>query len=170
MDGRWTVKEVGSSIICGETMKDGRFFAFDIPFLDGIDIRRAPLKERIETLNRFSFLRPSRGNGAEFLQSVLSRGGEGVVVKYLNGSFDNTWFKCKRIETFDLKVSEKVLGKMSIRLSDSITGEDRGCCACFSEYDAIKTGMIVEISAFSMTAKGKLREPRFIRIRHDKTI
>lgn len=166
MDGCWAVKEVGSSILIGEQMKDGRFFTFDIAQHDGQDVRGLALRERLAILDAVSgLLRPAAGHGGEFLETVLARGGEGVVAKYLDASFGEPWHKCKRVETFDLLMTEKYFPSIRLR---SLDGEDRGFCCARAAYDSIKPGDIVEVAAYGLTKKGKLREPRFIRIRHDK--
>ncbi len=54
----------------------------------------------------------------------------------------------------------------SIRLR-SFEGENRGFCCAGAAFNLIKPGDIVEIAAYGLTAKGKFREPRFVRIRHD---
>ena len=169
MDGVWAVKEWDGTVVIGEQMKDGRFFAFDCTHHCGEDLRRRPLSDRLNALADLDTLvaLPATGQGAEFLEAVLARGGEGVVAKYLNDPFGAPWHKCKRIETFDLLVTDKSLP--SIRLS-TIEGEGRGWCCARAAFDDIRIGQIVEVSAFCITAKGKLREPRFVRIRHDKTI
>ena len=177
MDGVWCVQKINEALIAGEQIKDGRFFAFDILSLGNKNLRTLPLRERLAELDEFSewhedanrekFHRPARGSGGEFLEAVLSNGGEGIVAKFLDAPYGDTWFKCKRLETFDLIVTEKTIGTMSIRVA-TLQGEDRGKCACFSEYDNVRVGDIVEISAYSITKNGKLREPRFVKIRHDK--
>jgi len=168
MDGVWSVREIGFSTVCGETMRDGTFYAFDIVAYDGQDLRPLPLSQRLKLLDKElagQFNRPACGQGGEFLEAVLARGGEGVVAKFLDAPYGECWHKCKRVETFDLIVTEKFMP--SIRLQ-TLDGEDRGFCCARAAYDAIKPGMIVEIAAYGLTAKGKLREPRFVRIRHDK--
>ncbi len=177
MDGVWAVKSFfDGSIIAGEQMKDGRFFAFDLLFLAGFDYRFMPLSKRLQALDdlqkdalvcHLTIQRPETGSGGEFLEYVLSNGGEGVVAKRLDAPYGEPWFKCKRVETFDLLVTDKVCP--SIRLA-TIEGEDRGWCCARAAFDDVRIGQIVEVAAFSLTSKGKLREPRFIRIRHDKTV
>lgn len=49
------------------------------------------------------------------------------MVKELDAPYGSPWFKCKRVETFDLVVTEKVWP--SIRVA-TMEGESRGlCCA-----------------------------------------
>lgn len=168
MDGVWSVRETPGQTIVGEQMRDGRFYAFDVVEFAGQDVRARTLAERLTILDgelAGQFLRPASGNGGAFLADVLARGGEGVVAKRLDMAFGARWAKVKRVESFDLVVTDKACP--SIRLATT-EGEDRGWCAARGEFDRIKIGQIVEIAAFSLTAAGKLREPSFLRIRHDK--
>lgn len=171
LDGVWHTKGVNGALLAGELMKSGEFYAFDILTLMGRDLRQLPLWERLACLETECpniLLRPAVGHGAEFLEAVLSRGGEGVVAKELDAPFGAEWFKCKRIATFDLLVTEKnTKGPASIRLSE-LNGEDRGWCPCRAAYDSVQVGDIAEIAAYGLTANGKLREPRFIKLRPDK--
>jgi ATP-dependent DNA ligase len=166
MDGVWATKEASGSILIGEQMRDGRFFTFDVAQHNGADVRKLALRDRLAILNDMpGLLRPAAGNGAEFLEAVLARAGEGVVAKFLDAPYGECWHKCKRIETFDCIVTEKYMPSIRLR---SLDGEDRGFCCARAAYDSIKPGDIVEVAAYGITAKGKLREPRFVRIRHDK--
>jgi ATP-dependent DNA ligase len=172
MDGVWSEREFRGSTIIGEQMRDGRFYAFDITKFEGVDVRTLPLVMRLaylgwtDPMNRH-FLRPASGHGAEFLEAVLARGGEGVVAKLLDAPYGTKWFKCKRVETFDLIVTEKDSDHHSIRLA-TMEGEGRGWCPCSAEYGNVKVGDVVEVSARAITSRGALREPRFVRTRPDK--
>jgi ATP dependent DNA ligase-like protein len=195
MDGVWSVRTIGPAILAGEQMRDGRFFAFDLLAFAGHDIRRRPLRDRLagldalcrELVNRKSqienVLRVAAGHGAEFLEAVLARGGEGVVAKHLDAPYGAPWYKCKREETLDLLVTDKACP--SIRLAAipaedpsptpqsairNPNSEDRGWCCARAMFDQIKIGDIVEIKAFGLTSRGKLREPRFLRLRPDKSV
>ncbi len=153
-------------------MKDGRFFAFDILRSNtGQDLTEWPISERIAALTdfsrRFGLLTPTTGNGGEFLEAVLARGGEGIVAKPWDAPYGTPWFKAKRRETLDLIVTEKHQVRASIRLG-TVEGEDRGWCPCGTNWFCVTVGDFVEVSAYAVTAKGKLREPVFIRTRHDK--
>lgn len=167
MDGRFCIRHVGESVLVGELMKDGRFFAFDCVIVGGQDIRRAPLRERLQCLNRFSFPQPARGSGGEFLAAVLARGGEGVVAKPLEGHYGVPWLKCRRVETFDCVVAETDAARGSIRLV--LDGQPAGWCPAHASFNSIQVGNTVEVSAHSIHASGKLREASFGRLRPDKT-
>lgn len=167
MDGCWQVREIAGSLVAGEAMKDGRFFGFDLPVVSGQNIAREPLRFRLAVLADFARQHPSvlpvpTGAGGEFLEHVLSRGGEGVVAKHLESRYGEpgAWVKCKRIETHDCLVTDLHPRKQSVRLGDY------GWCSAVG-FPGINTGDVVEVACHSITAKGKFREPRLIRIRTD---
>ena len=168
LDGRWCQRWLGNSIVVGELMADGRFFAFDVPVYNGVDVRSWALRERIEVLNTLSLPRPATGRGSDFLRSVIAAGGEGVVSKHLNSPFGVGWIKCKRRETWDLRVTERDFARGSLHLADLMTGEDRGWCNARTRFDRVAVGDVVEIAGHSLTRAGRIREPRFVRPRPDK--
>jgi len=144
-------------------------------------VQRLPWTEREQALNEmFSRLNPklnwhrcATGAGAEFIEAILSAGGEGCVAKPFDAPFGYDWTKIKRSETRDCIVTEKHPAKLSIRLSEN--GIDRGWCPMlggdyFEGYavDKIRVGDTVEIVCYGVTAKDKFREARFVRVRYDK--
>jgi ATP-dependent DNA ligase len=176
LDGRWHELAIGKSIVVGELMRGGEFFAFDLPFLFGQDMRTLPLIERLAALGEHfgGLRRPITGHGGEFLEAILARGGEGIVAKHLESKFDEpgAWVRCKRSQTEDCVVLEKHPEKMSIRLGQfDAAGQvvERGWCAClFHKFDRVAVGDVVEVTIFGLTPAGKFREPRAPRLRHDK--
>ncbi len=162
---------LNSSRLDGE-LAGGVFHAFDVPVFNGQDISREPLRLRkqvlreiILKLNDPRFTTVAEGIGGEFLEAILSRGGEGIVAKHLDsryGEFES-WVKCKRMETHDCVVTEIHASKQSVQLNGN------GWCAVLGhQFGAIRAGDVVEIACHSITASGKFREPRFIRRRADK--
>jgi ATP-dependent DNA ligase len=174
MDGVWAVREFAGCLVTGEAMRDGRFFAFDIPRAFGEDIRPRAWTERSAALDElFARLNPklnwhrcTTGSGSEFIEAILARGGEGVVCKPWQAPFGVAWCKVKRCETFDCTVAEQNVSRGSIRLA--LAGEDCGWMPCRAAFDRIRLGDVVEVAAFGRHASGKLREARFKRIRRDK--
>jgi hypothetical protein len=167
MDGVKTFKNlVGNDGIerraFGETMPDGRFFLIDV-------VQPGRLTERMDVIDRVfpTALRPATGQDGSFMEEVLSRGGEGIVIKPLNSRWGDFWAKCKRQITIDLTVSETCFDTGSIRLTDG--RNDLGWCPAKKSFDSICVGDMVEIVAFGFHKSGKLREARFIRSRPDKT-
>lgn len=187
-DGTWHILHTDVATLAGELMRatsgaPRTFIAFDCLAHAGADLRPLPLRERLAHLD-IIVARGSRrawptghhlerpaiasGAGGDFLKQTIAHGGEGIIAKHLDTPWGHTWFKCKRQETFDLLVTEKHEGgKSSIHLG-TLDGADRGWCPCRRAFDHIAVGDVVEIAAFGLTHNGKLREPRFIRIRKDK--
>lgn len=176
MDGIYAVRRFNGCAVTGESMKDGRFFAWDIPIAFGEDIRGRKWSEREQVLTelfsklnlKMNWHRCATGSGAEFLEAVLANGGEGVVAKPFDSAFGIDWIKCKRSETHDCIVTEKHQSKLSIHISEGRI--DRGWCAVLASdsFSKIRVGDIVEIECYGVTAKDKFREPRFVRPRADK--
>lgn len=160
LDGRLAVRQIGGSIIVGELMRDGRFYAFDCLQCDGQDLAALPLGDRLSALDTFDVLRPATGNGGEFLRSVLARGGEGVVAKNLSDPWGCEWFKCKRSQVFYCRIAGiDDVGEI-VRLADRDTGEARGRMALRGRINEVRVGSLLKVEAYGLTAKGLLREAR----------
>jgi hypothetical protein len=181
MDGVYAVRRFNGCTVTGESMKDGRFFAWDIPIAFGEDIRGRQCREREQALTQlFSRLNPklnwhraATGSGFEFVEAVLANGGEGVVAKPFDSPFGYGWMKIKRSETHDCIVTEKHPSKLSVHLLEN--GIDRGWVAILGgdyfngfELDKISIGDVIEIECYGITANDKFREPRYVRGRPDK--
>lgn len=166
MDGVWDVRTFSGWTITGEAMPDGRFFAFDIiadlPWIE----REKLLTELFARIgSEINWHRCATGAGAEFIEAVLARGGEGVVAKPFASYFGFDWVKVKKVQTEDCLVTEIHTFKRSVRLSQN--GVDRGWCSVGS--NKISAGCVIEIAAYGLTENGKFREPRFVRTRPDKS-
>jgi len=181
MDGVFAVREFAGCTVTGEAMRDGRFFAWDIPRAFGEDIRRRPWIERGAALDElFARLNPklnwhrcTTGSGPEFIEAILARGGEGVVAKPFAAPFGVCWTKVKRCETFDCTVTARNAARGSIRLA--LASADCGWLAARSAFEQISIGAVVEVVAYGRHASGKLREARLardefgrVKIRRDK--
>jgi ATP-dependent DNA ligase len=172
LDGVWTVRDFDGSILTGEKMKGGQFFAFDVAIAYGADVRRWPWVERREAMRQIARAAGvdtvPEGHGAEFIEAVLRDGGEGIVAKPWDSFFGVDWVKVKRFETFDCRVIEKHPRKLSLHLS--LDGQDAGWCLCLQTavFDTVQPGDVVEVRTYGRHASGKFREPRFFRIRRDK--
>ena len=169
LDGIRHELAIGKSVVVGELMADKRFFAFDLPVHDGQDIRKLPRRQRLAILETFSLLRPeSSTNGGELLQRVLARGGEGVCAADWQSGFNDVIWRCKRVESYDCVVTDRDIGRGSIRLS--LDGQDAGWCPAKASFWKIKLGDVVEVAAMCRHVGGKFREPRFLRVRPDKVV
>jgi hypothetical protein len=178
MDGINKFITIGQSVLWCELMADGRRFVLDCVTHYGQDVRSLAFRDRLTLAKEIIAANPSEclllplegANPTELLKSVIERGGEGIVGAFLNGNYWSWRVKCKRVETLDLVVAEKAGGKSSIRLK-TIDGQNRGWCSCRAAYDSIKVGDIVEIAVFGIHGQsGLMREPRFVKIRHDKMV
>lgn len=115
-----------------------KMMAFDIISLNGEDLTQLPLIERLKKLGKVMAILRANGLGdrlqmvkgtvvdkQQFYQSIVSRGGEGCVIKDLNsvyvGKREKTWVKAKR------SVSNSILEKSSGDTIDAfIIGYKRG--------------------------------------------
>ena len=169
LDGIWHIRPVGTDILAGELVGD-LFTPFDIIAVDGQDIRSEPLSTRLAILRSIPGPQIEQGNGGEFLETVLARGGEGIVAKPWDSPFGKDWVKCKREETHDCRVTEIHLSKMSAHLE--LNGEDCGWLAILSveQFALAAPGKVAEVKCHSRHPSGKLREPVFVRWREDKQL
>ena len=76
------------------------FYAFDILWLDGRDLRDEPLLERKRILNRIAGEHPRiliaqhiAGQGTGLFRAVCENDLEGIVAKWKQGSYGENWFK-----------------------------------------------------------------------------
>ena len=171
MDGVWTVRDFDGSRVTGETMSDGRFFAFDILTADNQDVRQCAWFDRrtalIDCAARYGFRLVKQGIGAEFIEAVLRDGGEGIVAKSFNAPFGVDWFRVKRSETFDCRIEAKLRGAVLL----SLNGEPAGKCPLRgANFEAAQVGDIIEVRAYRRNVSGAFREPVFLRFRADKKI
>ena len=85
------------------------FFVFDVPYLNGKDLRRHPQSERSQALRelmsahsgvRVRLSEPFETDGASALKTACAMGLEGLIAKRLDGCYDvgersNAWLKLK---------------------------------------------------------------------------
>jgi len=171
MDGRFALATFSprgagavESIVAGEQMLDGVFFAFDVVQYDGQDVRAWPLRERLPVLDAIcqhaGYRRPeSMAHGGELLQRVLARGGEGVVCKSLDAPYGEM-LACKRVETFQCVVT-RTGNTQSVEIADACTLAPRGHVALRGgKCDRVRVGSIIKVEGMGITAAGCIRESR----------
>lgn len=92
------------TILDGELFQ-GNYIAFDIPFYKGKDLRQEPLLKRKELLSQaVEEINNPRVQAVEFFtqnlyghfEDVVSKGGEGLVVKDGHATYGNSWAKLKK--------------------------------------------------------------------------
>jgi len=154
-------------VLTVEKLKGGAFVAFDCIASGGEDGRGWPLRERWRVLGALrgqieavggSIVQT--GNGGEFLEMVLARGGEGVVCKDLTAPYGEM-FACKRVETFLCAVAGFNGGSQSVRIVDAASGAPRGnVTLAGGKCDRVRVGSVLKLEGFGLTAGGSIREPR----------
>jgi ATP-dependent DNA ligase len=156
-------------------LADGEFLAaFDLESTAPAGERWARLGElfagqRVKTLpDGQRLVLAESGAAGSYVGDVLAAGGEGVCAKEMDAPFWAPFYAVKRSENHDLLVVEIDIARGSIVLA-TVDGEARGRCYAPAVCEKVSVGDVVEIAAAGITASGKLREPRFIRIRADKT-
>lgn len=110
-----------------------RYCVYDIPKIGGVDIRNLPLKERLKKLKALVSklskhlpitLHPhfTSNDAKDLYHKIISKGGEGIMMKDINASYGHGWYKVKKIVTWDVVImgyeapkqkSKKVNGKIS---------------------------------------------------------
>lgn len=98
------------------------FFAFDLLYLNGYDLRRTPLIERKQLLSSilqpnstFRFSEHFTGKGEELLQAVREKGLEGIVAKQAYSLYDSKrsrdWVKVKVLNQQDFVICGWIEGE-----------------------------------------------------------
>jgi bifunctional non-homologous end joining protein LigD len=91
------------------------YFAFDLLYLDGYDLRATPLAERkqllasvVQSTSNFRYSDHFVGKGAELLQAVREKGLEGVVAKQAFSKYESKrsrdWVKVKIVSQQDFVI------------------------------------------------------------------
>jgi DNA ligase D-like protein (predicted ligase) len=94
-----------------------RFYAFDLPWVDGTDVTRLPLRRRKTLLRRavdFSASEPVRytphrvGEGVAYLEEACEKGWEGLIAKRADSRYvrsrSRSWLKLKCVNRQELVV------------------------------------------------------------------
>ena len=172
-----------------------RYFAFDILFYNGDDVRDKPLHERLKLLRHVIF-EHFCGNPLvtqmdyvvkgkqEYYESLIAGGGEGIILKDLNAPYSSkAWVKVKRYHTLDVVVTGYTEGK------GKYTGQVGAVeVSVFRDGELVKVGQVsgmtdekrleftqkkdeflgqvMEIKAQEFQKKA-LRHPRYQRMRPD---
>lgn len=127
----------------------------------------------------------------KFHQDILDRGGEGTICKQINCKYGetNAWVKNKRETTFDVFVTGFEYGKVGgkyenqvgailcstydgdtvVEVCKVVPGDDEFRRKITSDFDSIR-GKVIEIAGQEATQKNnRVRHPRILRWRPDKS-
>lgn len=168
-DGRHEFVEHSGAILNAERMVSGELVVNDLVSFQGQNMRWNSTQTRWGELLGLATgfqgnMRLCRvGDGGEFLQQILSEGGEGIVAKPLDTPFGTAWLKCKRCQAFHCVVSSLDCSRGSVELCDAATGAGRGKLALRGKFEQVRIGSVLKVEAFGLTAKGLLREARLDR-------
>lgn len=193
------------------------FYAFDCPWVDGLDLRRVALRERKQVLRecfdfdgalRFAAHRNAAGD--DYLRQACGKGWEGVIAKRANSVYrrgrSKHWLKLKCEQGQELVIGgftdpqgsrtgfgalllgyyeddalryagrvgtgfdEKTLRRMRSAL-ETIEREDSPFADAVNEPGVhwVEPERIAEVAFTEWTGDGKLRHPRFLGERDDKS-
>lgn len=129
-----------------------------------------PLDPPDDRLNLGTYADPTAAFIKELMETYVSKGYEGLVIR--NGA---KWLKVKPKETADVRITglqagtKKYTGMLGAFLTEygkvgtGFTDEQR---EALNDEDLI--GSIIEVEYMELTPGGKMRHPRFIRLREDK--
>ena len=170
-DGRHEFAEIGGAIVNAERMADGGLVINDILSVGTLSLSLETTRARWFCLEywwqgfrsaKIPNIRLCRvGDGGQFLERLLSEGGEGVIAKPLDSAFGVGWLKCKRSMVYFCEVIDLDPMRGSAILADRDSGEPRGKLALRGgKFELVRVGSILKVEAYGLTAKGLLREAR----------
>jgi ATP-dependent DNA ligase len=174
---------------------DLEFLAFAMPFLDGEDLRAMPYMENRElmilehgidcvAIQATWHRPPTREQVYEIARSRRPRL-EGLVLKDISAPYGVSWYKCKEARTVDCVVTGftdgrgkymGLVGSLRCSVHDS-SGKLVEICKASGMDDDTRVaideekdlGRVVEIEYQEVDSQGRLRFPRFVRWRDDKS-
>lgn len=182
-------------ILDGEYVSKEGLFLFDVLQVDERDVRVLPLTERKKILREIlhgtdleitSKLAKASKDITDYMDEVVGKGGEGLVVKNPSSAYGetNAWLKLKRFDTVDVFVIDYeetqemkrtgVARSWYVGVYDDDDGQqvNLGKIGAFVEsVDPRKVvlGSVVEVRFQQLTEDKKLRGAFVLRVRHDKT-
>ena len=178
-------------------------YVFDVLRIDNHDVSGSTLGARLIHL---SVLEPqlqseyihflpwvaTKNEKHKLYESVLARGGEGIMLKRLEAGYvqggrpANNWLKAKKSSTFDCVVMgfTRGKGKYNRTIGAVVFGQyvggkltELGQASGMSDADPVTDGLIIptgssvelfEIQGMERLKSGAIRHPRFITMRYDK--
>ena len=181
-----------------------QYVVFDVLFSDGIDVRSLPRSERrilasdiVRDMQRFTnkveFIQSKKvltlEQRQEFFDEVVADGGEGLVIKTIDGRYGVGQLKMKEVKTFDVVITgftdanygktgkyDGLIGAVEFgayRNGELVyigrcSGMDDTQRIDFSKRSDWYVGKVVEVKSNGLTKRKVLRHPQFLRLRDDK--
>lgn len=165
LDGQFSVRTFGRCELAGELMSGGSFVAWDVLNHDGIDLTRHSCAARLAVLNDICAANNvpvvnSSPCGGKLLETVLARGGEGIVRKLPSSTYFDAMQAAKRVGTWQCVVTGLNYSTGGALIKDLASGEDRGTVPLRNRATLCRVGSIVKVEGYGLTARGMIREPR----------
>ena len=181
-----------------------KYIAFDILRYKGRDLLGLPLKDRlpylekaVDALHRYGITQVQQEklvhhNKRNYYDSVVAKGGEGVIIKDLDASYHSgrrtsAWGKVKKVDTWDAVITGFTDGKG--KYTGQIGAIEYGFRRGGRVVPAGKTsgmtdevrkdislnpnkylGKMIEVAGQEISREGAIRHPRVLRIRMEKTM
>lgn len=150
-----------------------------IQILEGLE----PFADEFTKPQRLWF--PRDGQVEEFFAEIVSAGGEGLVLKDMKAAYGRGWTKLKKEQTYDVVVRGftpgqgkyvGLIGAIEFGIFRDGLIQPLGRCSgmtdpqrrMFTEQQKQLVGSVMEVECSGVTAHGRLRHPRFVRLRPDK--
>lgn len=179
-------EKTASLMSSGDISQKVTYYVFDIPFYQGNDIRKLPLRERrkyleaaVKDLNNphIKIVEQYTRDFDTKFNEVTSQGGEGLIIKDLRCAYGQEWAKLKKSASISAIVTGYRMGKNkpyigSFAVSVYHSGKliEIGYVSGFTclESDAQQYyGRVCDLYAYELTKANKLRMPTFHRFRDD---
>lgn len=170
------------------------YCVFDVLAVNGKDTRHLPLRERralleviiarMQETTDAVILVPQHQDKDGLFRSMLAAGLEGTVLKSLNQGYGKDWVKCKRVADFSVIISGFKAGKgkyegslgavavsvyhegklVEVGFASGMTDAERDH---IWQHQSQYLGKVVDVAAQEITPDGRLRHPRWLRLRDD---
>ena len=168
------------------------YITFDCLAVGGKDIRSYPLHQRRGVLcnivnalqNPYVKVVEQHADKDSLFRAMVENGLEGTVIKNLNSIYGVNWVKCKRVADFSVIVTGFQQGEgkyattlgavlFSVYKDGKLVEVGKASGMTDAERDNIWhnrdrfLGQVIDVSAQEVTAGGRMRHPRWLRVRDD---
>ena len=168
-DGCHEYLDLGGIIFNTERMRSGAFTHIVNDVVGTTDTSAGRLRYLSDTFSTSQHLAAARGfrlrlsqvfRSADEVRGYIASGGEGAVLKPVDGAFGIGWLKAKRVQNWICRVVALNISTGAASVVDAETVEDRGTVPMLNNVFAARVGSILKVCGMELTAAGKIREPR----------